>query len=164
VNQILVIGASLGLYQEEDREIRRQADRQWSDPLWMSTSTNDFLRAWNQQPLLARLQTLNPKQALKLSIHRKTHHPQGLAIAFDSLGLGEMPPLHDHLATIASPITWVYGAEDEKYESIARQASELHPSSTLVPVPHTGHAPHLEDFEMFWDQVSHLLRREEPPY
>ena len=158
LTQILVIGASLGLSQEKDREVRRQADRQWSDPLWVSTSTNEFLRVWNQQPLLARLQTLNPKQALKLSIHRKSHHPQGLAIAFDSLGLGEMPPLHDHLATIASPITWIYGAEDEKYEKIAQRASELHPSSTLVSIPNTGHAPHLEDFDTFWDRTSHLLR------
>ena len=161
VHQTLVIGASLGLRDADERDARRQRDRQWSDYLWMSKHVDDFLRAWNQQPLLARLHDVNRKEAERIAVHRKSHDPKGLAIAFDSLGLGEMPPLHDELMLITHPIYWIYGAEDEKYQLIAHQASALHTSSVPVPIYGTGHSPHLENFDKFWGQVEPLLRGSE---
>jgi len=158
IRQTLVIGASLGLQDSKERITRRQSDRQWSDLLWESDDVEAFLTAWNQQPLLARLQVLHPQRAQMLYLHRRTHHPRGLAIAFDSLGLAEMPPLHGVLHTIPNPIFWIYGADDHKYKDIAHQAVELHSLSKMIAIPDTGHAPHLENLKAFWDQVGPILQ------
>ena len=157
LRRLSVIGASLGLSDKARRIERRQQDRAWSDPLWESDEVAPFLTAWQRQPLLARLSERAPMVARRLADHRAQHSPQGLALAFDSLGLAEMPPLADSLPALKTPIWWIYGEVDDKYRAIAERVSALHELSQCLEIPGCGHSPHLEDIEAFWEVSQELF-------
>jgi 2-succinyl-6-hydroxy-2,4-cyclohexadiene-1-carboxylate synthase len=157
LNQLIVIGASLGLTNACERMDRVERDRTWSDALWEQDTLDDFLEAWQRQPLLTRLTHQAPEVSRSLLQHRRHHDPRGIAIAFESLGLGVMPPLHDQVARLRHAVFWFYGEEDPKYQEIAQQARLLNPLIQVVEVPKTGHSPHLEDFDQFWIILSSLL-------
>jgi pimeloyl-ACP methyl ester carboxylesterase len=82
-----------------------------------------------------------------------------------------MPPLHDEIMKIAHSVDsliWIYGEDDLKYREIAQEV-QLRcdqgppPGSTqesafkIISIDGTGHAPHLEDLEAFWDVLRSLL-------
>ena len=157
IRHLSVIGASLGIRDEQSRASRQQRDQEWADSLWAQPDTEAFLKLWNQQPLLARLASVNPREAARVQLHRLEHDPRGLAMAFSCLGQGEMPPLDDTLSSVTHPITMIYGEEDVKYKQIAQEAERVHVCVSAVEIEGTGHAPHLEDLDAFWRHVGCLI-------
>lgn len=153
LRRLIVLSASMGLWGDDERARRREVDRAWSDPLWEGADLRQFLQAWNHQPLLARLRDRAPLKARELLRWRSLHSPQGLAIAFDCLGLGSMPPLHEQLHLLPQETIWIYGEEDKKFEQIARDVAGRSPQIKILGIPHAGHAAHLEDLEAFWASV-----------
>ena len=153
LEKLILISASPGIKTEAERDQRREADRKWSEPLWAGREVDDFLTEWNAQSLLVRLQNRNPIEASRLLTHREQHRPEGLALAFDVLGQGVMPPLHHSLASIKYPILWVAGEEDLKYSEIALECSKDCSHGELLIIEGCGHAPHLEDLRHFLLQL-----------
>ena len=147
---LLLISTGLGIEEDELREARRLSDCKWSDALWHRQDTAHFLTLWNQQPLLARLAEQNPREALRISQHRLRHDARGLATAFDSLGQGKMPPMHQKLSQIDCDLVWITGADDKKYVTIAEQAFRLSKGKLKhINIEACGHSPHLEDLDRF---------------
>ena len=158
---LLLVSTGLGIEEEELRAARRVSDCLWSDALWQSQDTAHFLTLWNQQPLLARLANKNPQEASRINQHRLQHHARGLAIAFDSLGQGEMPPMHQSLSQIDCDLVWITGADDEKYVMIAEQALRLGKGQIEhISIEGCGHSPHLEALERFCSKLSIQLSTE----
>ena len=151
LQRAILIGASPGIEDDEERALRLASDQRWSVPLWRGRALSEFLQEWNAQPLLAVLDRVNPNESARLFSHRREHKPEGLAAAFDILGQGQMPPLHDRLDQITLPVLWVAGSADTKYAEIARWASERCPNGEMLLIEGKGHAPHLEDVERFSD-------------
>ena len=158
---LLLVSTGLGIEEEQLRAARRVSDCLWSDALWHSQDTAHFLTLWNQQPLLARLADKNPQEASRINQHRRQHHARGLAIAFDSLGQGVMPPMHQNLSQINCDLVWVTGADDEKYVMIAEQALRLSKGQLEhISIEGCGHSPHLEALEQFCSKLSAQLATE----
>lgn len=144
LKKLFIISASLGIEDETERQLRVEADRIWSDSLWEKQDTCAFLTLWNQQPLLKQSLDSEPELASKRFIHRSQHQARGLAIAFDSLGQGVMPPLKDIVSHLDCEVKWYSGQHDQKYVAIAHEAARLNSKISPFFISGLGHAPHLE--------------------
>ena len=154
---LYVIGASMGLQDTSIKEARKESDELWAQSLWQNRDVGAFLELWNKQPLLARVGEANPIEARRLKKIRKKHQAQGLALAFNVLGQGQMPPLHEQLTRLAIKTYWVYGTEDSKYARIAEEACLSNDLHEEIAIPNCGHAPHLENINSFWNMMKNLL-------
>ena len=158
LSNLLLISAGLGIKEDNLKKTRCASDRQWSDALWNSQDTAHFLTLWNQQGLLARLSERNPHEASRVYAHRISHQARGLAIAFDSLGLGKMPAMHHKLNQLENNIIWITGSEDQKYVSIAEQAISLSTEQfEHININGCGHSPHLEDINLFCMTLNEII-------
>ncbi len=153
LEHLTLISAGLGIEDKQERKARQASDRQWSDALWNTQDSNHFLSLWNQQALLARLAEQNPLEAQRVLRHRSAHQARGLALAFDSMGQGEMPPMHKSLAELECELLWVTGAEDPKYVAVAQQALALSHRGKHISIQNCGHAPHLEHLSQFCSEL-----------
>ncbi|MGZ4225514.1 MAG: 2-succinyl-6-hydroxy-2,4-cyclohexadiene-1-carboxylate synthase [Solirubrobacteraceae bacterium] len=140
VQRLVLIGASPGIADAQQREARRLADERLADEVGRST-IEEFAQRWAQTPVLAGL----PPQALEAArADRLRSTPAGLARALRGLGTGALPPLWDRLGELAMPVTLAVGERDEKFRGIAAEMSRGVPGSQVVVVPGAGHAVHLE--------------------
>ncbi|MGZ4330634.1 MAG: 2-succinyl-6-hydroxy-2,4-cyclohexadiene-1-carboxylate synthase [Solirubrobacteraceae bacterium] len=140
VQRLVLIGASPGIADAQQREARRLADERLADEVGRST-IEEFAQRWAQTPVLAGL----PPQALEAArADRLRSTPAGLARALRGLGTGALPPLSDRLGELAMPVTLAVGERDEKFRGIAAEMSRGVPGSQVVVVPGAGHAVHLE--------------------
>lgn len=140
IERLVLIGASPGLNDPDERKARRQADEQLAAEIERS-DMESFARRWAQTPILAGL---TPELAEQVHQDRLRNTPQGLAAALRGLGTGALPNLWDRLAELAVPVTLLAGERDEKFRDIAVQMAQRLPRSRTVTIPGTGHAAHLE--------------------
>ena len=140
VQRLVLIGASPGIADAQQREARRLADERLAAEVGRST-IGEFAQRWAQTPVLAGL----PPEALEAAqADRLRSTPAGLARALRGLGTGALPPLWDRLGELAMPVTLAVGERDEKFRGIAAEMSRGLPGSQVVVVPGAGHAVHLE--------------------
>ena len=140
VARLILIGASPGLADPQERAARRAADAALADEIEAGT-LKAFVRRWAQTPVLVGLPAA---VAEEVQADRMRSTPSGLAAALRGLGTGTLPSLWGRLDALALPVTLVVGERDEKFRAIAaRMAGEL-PAAELVVVPGAGHAVHLE--------------------
>jgi 2-succinyl-6-hydroxy-2,4-cyclohexadiene-1-carboxylate synthase len=140
VDRLVLIGASPGIADPEEREARRVADDALADEVDGMT-IDQFAERWAQTPVLAGQP---PEVAAAVHADRLRNRPAGLARALRGLGTGALPSLWDRLGEIDTPVALVVGEHDEKFRAIAtRMASEL-PRARVVVMPGAGHAVHLE--------------------
>lgn len=140
IQRLLLIGASPGLAEEAERELRRQAD----DRLAAELEAGDieaFAERWAQSSVLA-----DQPAELRAEMHadRLRSSPLGLARALRGLGTGTLPSLWDRLGELAIPVTLVVGERDRKFTALARQMVARLPAGRVAIVPGSGHAVHLE--------------------
>jgi 2-succinyl-6-hydroxy-2,4-cyclohexadiene-1-carboxylate synthase len=62
-----------------------------------------------------------------------------MAESMERWSLGRQENLRERLAAISCPVLWVTGGEDEKFESLAREAVALLPRGEHVVVEGVGH-------------------------
>ncbi len=140
VKHLLLVGASPGLADDEERRARRAADEALADRIERD-GIEAFVRDWAASPLFA-----NQPPAVAAAAHaeRLRQTPAGLAAALRGLGTGVMEPLWDRLPELAMPVTLVVGEHDEKFRAIAERMAAAIPHATLHVVPGAGHAVQLE--------------------
>ena len=140
VERLVLIGASPGIADADEREVRRAADERLADEI-EGMPIEDFARRWAQTPVLAG----QPAQiAAAAHADRLRNAPRGLARALRGLGTGALPALWDRLGELRLPVTLVVGERDEKFRAIAREMEQGIPAAELVVVADAGHAVHLE--------------------
>lgn len=144
---LTVIGAHPGLEHEPDRRRRVGQDHAWI-ALLREQGLAAFLAAWEQQPLFATQQQLAPGALAQQQRIRAGHDAEALARSLEHMGLGAMPAYGPRLAELAMPVTWIAGALDEKFASVARAAVEQLVQAgrdvRLALVPGSGHNVPLE--------------------
>lgn len=146
VERLVLIGATAGIDDDEERRARRRAD----EDLAVAVETDGveaFVDRWLAQPLFA---TLSVQQADRAS--RVANTASGLASSLRRCGTGCMdPPWWPELAALgrrSTPVTVVAGARDAKFMTLGRRLAEsIGASATLVVVGEAGHACHLEQPE-----------------
>jgi 2-succinyl-6-hydroxy-2,4-cyclohexadiene-1-carboxylate synthase len=144
---LTVIGAHPGLDDAGERRRRIEQDRAWI-ALLRERPLAAFLAAWEQQPLFATQQRLDPGTLAQQQRIRAGHDPEALARSLEHMGLGAMPAYGPHLGELAVPVTWIAGALDEKFAGVARAAAEQLARAgrdvRLALVPGSGHNVPLE--------------------
>ena len=140
VDRLVLIGASPGIADPAERELRRVDDERLAGEIERST-IEEFAGRWAKTPVLAG----QPPDVLE-TVHadRLRNRPAGLARALRGLGTGALPSLWHRLPDVPVPIELLVGVRDEKFRAIAAQMAAALPSADVVVVPGAGHAVHLE--------------------
>ena len=141
VDRLVLIGASPGIADGDEREARRRADERLAAEIEAST-IEQFAARWAQTPVLAGQP---PAVAAAVAADRLRNRPVGLARALRGLGTGALRSLWDRLPELEMPVVLVVGERDQKFRAIAGEmvASGLK-HAEIVVVPGAGHAVHLE--------------------
>jgi 2-succinyl-6-hydroxy-2,4-cyclohexadiene-1-carboxylate synthase len=134
----VLIGAHPGLQHPAERQARAREDEHWLE-LLEHEPFEHFVARWEQRPLFDSQRALEPQAVLLQQQIRRSHTPQGLALALRRLGLAAMPDLRPDLASYPHPLTLAQGALDEKFVALGRQLLSLLPTAELRLVDGCGH-------------------------
>jgi 2-succinyl-6-hydroxy-2,4-cyclohexadiene-1-carboxylate synthase len=141
VRRLVLIGASPGIAETTERDVRREADERLADEIESSTIEAVALR-WAQTPVLAD-QPAEIRAVVDADRRRNT--PAGLAAALRALGTGALPSLWDRLSQLQVPVELIVGERDQKFRATAERMAAALPAAHLSVVAGAGHAVHLED-------------------
>jgi 2-succinyl-6-hydroxy-2,4-cyclohexadiene-1-carboxylate synthase len=140
VRRLVLIGASPGISEPEQRRLRREADERLAAEL-EHVSIEEFARRWEQTPVLSGL----PDDLLaRVRADRLRSTPDGLARVLRGLGTGVLPSLWDRLGELPMPVTLIVGERDQKFRAIAAEMGGMIDQAEVMVVPGAGHAVHLE--------------------
>lgn len=144
VKRLVLVSASAGIEDDEDRAARRHADEALAAVI-EEEGVEPFLAEWLAQPLFA---TLAPERWGLDARRRNT--PAGLAASLRLLGQGSMEPLWRRLLDLRMPVLIVAGELDERYcLQAVHLGGWMGEVASLALVPGAGHACHLEQPERF---------------
>jgi 2-succinyl-6-hydroxy-2,4-cyclohexadiene-1-carboxylate synthase len=141
IERLLLISASPGLEDEDQRTARRAADERLAERIESST-IEEFATLWAQTPVLS-----GASAEVMAAAHqdRLRSTPQGLAAALRGLGTGALPSLWERLRELRMPTSVIVGERDEKFEAIGREmALRIPTAERFLVVAGAGHAVHLE--------------------
>lgn len=148
VSRLVLIGASPGLAEAEERAARRKADAEMAERI-LRDGLEEFVDRWMANPLFASQVRLGEAALARARAERLCGSAEGLAESLRGMGTGSMPPLHDALPRLELPVLCVVGEEDEKFLAIARSMVAALPLGELQVIPEAGHAAHLEQPDAF---------------
>ncbi len=138
VEGLVLIGATAGIDDADERAARRAADERLADHI-EAVGVPTFIDEWLANPLFAGLTDANAMRADRL---RNT--AAGLAASLRATGTGTQTPLWDRLGEIACPVLVLVGEHDAKFTDLGRRLVDGLPRAELVVVPGAGHSVHLE--------------------
>jgi 2-succinyl-6-hydroxy-2,4-cyclohexadiene-1-carboxylate synthase len=142
VERLVLVGASPGLADAGERDLRRSADEALAGEI-ETTAIEDVADRWAATTSVLSEQPASVRAAARTDRLRST--PAGLACALRGLGTGVLPSLWDRLAELTVPVTLIVGERDGKFRKIAEQmAPRFGAACEIVVVPGAGHAVHLE--------------------
>lgn len=141
VDRLILIGASPGIADALEREVREDADERLATWIDDGVSIEQVARRWASTGVLAG----QPPNVVE-SIHRDRlrNTPAGLARALRGLGTGALPSVWGRLGELRMPVVLVAGETDEKFTATASRMAERIRNARGVIVPGVGHAVHLE--------------------
>ena len=144
VRGLVLIGATAGIDDRDERAERRRVDASMADRLERD-GLAAFLDAWLAQPLFAGL-----TEAMQFREARTANTVDGLAESLRQAGTGSQDPLWDRLHRIDVPVLVVAGALDERFAAAGRRLVEsIGANAELALVGGAGHAAHLEASDAF---------------
>ena len=155
VERLVLIGATAGLEDPDERAARRAADEAPAEEI-ETAGLEAFLDRWLALPLFAGL-----SPAAQYRDERRRNRPAGLAASLRLAGTGAQEPIWDRLGTLAGvPVLLVTGERDTKFSMLAdRLAAGIGPSADRLVIPDAGHTAHLEQPDAFLDGLLTWLAR-----
>ena len=144
-SRLVLIGASPGLDDPDERAARLRADRALADE-FEGMGTEEVADLWESRTASPRgVLAGQPASVRKgVRVDRLRNTPAGLARALRGLGTGALPSVWERLAELAMPVVLVVGERDAKFRGIADRMAGLLPRARVVVVSGAGHAAHLE--------------------
>lgn len=133
-----LIGVHPGLADDQARARRAAEDREWIT-LLRREGAAAFVREWEARPLFASQARLSPSVLEAQAAVRCGHHPEGLAVALERLGLAVMPDWRPHLEAVSISVALLAGELDETFLALARDTADRLPAGRLVIAPGAGH-------------------------
>ena len=143
VSRLVLVGASPGLSDPDERRARRAADEALADRI-EGEGIEAFAARWSSLPLWAGQP---PAVAAAAHAERLAQSPAGLAAALRGLGTGTMEPLRDRLPSLTMPVSLIVGERDAKFRALAERMAAALPGARLHVVAGAGHAVQLEQPE-----------------
>lgn len=155
VERLVVLSATAGIDDPDERAARRAADNRLADELESSGDVAAFLERWLAGPLFATL----PREAAGMEA-RLANTAGGLASSLRLAGTGTQEPLWDRVGSLPMPVLVLAGELDEKFSALgARLVSAIGAYATLQLIAGAGHAAHLERP----DTVAAVIAAQVPP-
>jgi 2-succinyl-6-hydroxy-2,4-cyclohexadiene-1-carboxylate synthase len=151
VERLVLIGATAGIDDPDERAARRAADERLADHI-EAVGVPTFIDEWLTNPLFAGL---TDDTALRDDRLRNTS--AGLAASLRATGTGTQIPLWDRLGEIECPVLVLVGEHDAKFTDLGRRLVDGLPRAELVVVPGAGHSVHLEQPEATVDAIAAWL-------
>lgn len=148
----VIVSANPGLENDAERAARRASDTEWATRA-LTGNWQQFLEAWNSQPLLGTAAMRDTPMSNGLVQRRRE-----IARSFVDWSLGVQQPLWQRLSEISVPVLWIAGENDPKYRALAARAAALTPGSSLAIAPNSGHRAPWEAEAWFADTVSRFLK------
>jgi 2-succinyl-6-hydroxy-2,4-cyclohexadiene-1-carboxylate synthase len=156
VEALVLVGASPGVADPDERQRRRHADEQLAAHL-RDVGVERFVDEWLAQPLFAGLSPTAAHRSQRLA-----NTADGLAASLRLAGTGAQESLWDRLGTLRCPVLCVAGANDDKFTAIAHQMADLLPAGDVATVDAAGHSAHLEQPDAFAQVVADWLASAAP--
>jgi len=148
VASALLVGARAGFEDPAERAARAQDDESLAD--WIERDgVPAFVEHWMALPLFATQRRLGAEALAAARAERLANRAHALAASLRAIGAGAQPPLHALLPRVQLPVLLVVGAEDARFEAVARDLAQRLPRARLAVVPDAGHAAHLENPRAF---------------
>ena len=141
VQRLVLIGATAGIDDPDERRARREADDRLADRI-EAVGVPTFIDEWLANPLFAGLTEATAQRADRL---RNTS--AGLSASLRATGTGTQTPLWDRLGEIDCPVLVLVGERDAKFTELGRRLVTSLPDADLVVVSDAGHSVHLEQPE-----------------
>ena len=138
VERLVLIGATAGIDDPDERAARRAADERLADHI-EAVGVSTFIDEWLANPLFAGLTDATAQRADRLR-----NSPAGLAASLRATGSGTQTPLWDRLGEIECPVLVLVGEHDAKFTDLGRRLVGGLSQADLVVVPGAGHSVHLE--------------------
>jgi 2-succinyl-6-hydroxy-2,4-cyclohexadiene-1-carboxylate synthase len=151
VSRAVLIGATGGIEDPDDRARRRRSDEALADDLEASGDVGGFLDSWLRGPLFERLGDEAERA------ERLRNSAAGLASSLRLCGAGTQEPLWDALATLPAPVLALAGTDDIRFAGHAIRIAALAPSGVASLIPAGGHAVHLAQPDHAGRVVEHWL-------
>ena len=154
VARLVLVGATAGLTDPDEREARRRRDETLASGLERK-GLEAFLEGWLTQPLFKSL----PREAAGLE-ERKANTAEGLASVLRRLGPGVQEPLWDRLSELRMPVLVMAGEHDTTFVALGfRLVAAIggRDDVGLSFVPGAGHAAHLERPDAFANILERFL-------
>jgi len=144
----ILIGVNPGLVSAEER-----AARLASDQAWASMVRRSGIAAFATQ---ARV---DPARLAARRARRLRLDPEGIARSLETMGLAQMPDYHAAIASNASRLHLIAGADDARFVAIARALVAECPALPLDLVADSGHDPILEQPEGLSRAITRAITR-----
>jgi 2-succinyl-6-hydroxy-2,4-cyclohexadiene-1-carboxylate synthase len=152
VERLVLIGATAGIDDPDERAARRAADERLADHI-EAVGVPTFIDEWLAIPLFAGL-----TDATALREDRLRNTPAGLAASLRATGTGTQTPLWDRLGEIECPVLVLVGEHDAKFTGLGRRLVDGLHRAELVVIPGAGHSVHLEQPDATVDAIVTWLR------
>ncbi len=138
VRGLVLIGATAGIEDLDERRRRLDADHRLADEL-VELGLPAFIDRWLASPLFA---SLPPESAFRAE--RLENRPEGLAASLRAAGTGSQASLWARLARLEMPILLIAGRDDRKFSALARRMAAGIGDNATLATARGGHAVHLE--------------------
>jgi 2-succinyl-6-hydroxy-2,4-cyclohexadiene-1-carboxylate synthase len=137
---LVVVGASAGIDDADQRRRRREADAELAD--WIEAhAIDEVVGRWERNPVFA---SQSPSLVEAQRAGRLAHSPADLARLLRSAGQGALDPIWDRLFEIQAPVLALAGEHDLIYRAAAERISSLVQRGESAVIAGAGHAAHLE--------------------
>jgi 2-succinyl-6-hydroxy-2,4-cyclohexadiene-1-carboxylate synthase len=156
VERLVLIGATAGIDDTQQRAIRRAADETLAEELegGGDQGVAAFIDRWLAGPLFAGL---TPAAADRQT--RLTHRAAGLAASLRLAGTGAMEPVWDRLHELAMPVLILAGERDAKFADVGqRMVAAIGANARLTLIADATHAAHLERPTLVAGEIIDFLR------
>ncbi|MEO7099937.1 MAG: alpha/beta fold hydrolase [Luteolibacter sp.] len=148
----VIVSANPGLENEREQANRRAIDAEWATRA-LTGNWQQFLDAWNAQPILGNAAIRDPQASGRLMQRRRE-----VARSFVDWSLGAQESLWDRLREISIPVLWIAGENDAKFLALAERAVSLMPNAHLATAPGVGHRVPWEAETWFAAEVARFLK------
>jgi len=148
VQRLVLIGATAGIDDPDEREERRLADERLADHI-EDVGVPGFIDEWLTNPLFAGL-----TDATAMRADRLRNTAAGLAASLRATGTGTQAPLWHRLGEIACPSLVLVGERDAKFTELGRRLCGGLPAAELIVIEDAGHSVHLEQPEATADAIA----------
>jgi 2-succinyl-6-hydroxy-2,4-cyclohexadiene-1-carboxylate synthase len=137
---LVVVGASAGIDDVDERRRRRAADEALADRI-ESQSIERTVSEWERQPVF---DGQPPELVAAQRPGRLSHRPYDLASLLRSAGQGALEPVWCRIPSLPMPLLAIAGEHDGRYVAAASRLAELAPRGRSAVIAGAGHAAHLE--------------------